>query len=55
MIDHDNLDEFSDPANYAMKDASDTGVAFYAALAQETGGPVFEIACGTGRVSIPIA
>jgi ubiquinone/menaquinone biosynthesis C-methylase UbiE len=34
---------------------SDTGIAFYAALAQETGGPVLEIACGTGRVSIPIA
>ncbi len=55
MIDHDNLEEFSDPANYDMGDASDTGIAFYAALAQETGGSVFEIACGTGRVSIPIA
>ena len=38
-----------------MEDASDTGIAFYTALAQETGGPVLEIACGTGRVSIPIA
>jgi SAM-dependent methyltransferase len=37
------------------EDSSDTGVAFYAALAQETGGPVLEIACGTGRVAIPIA
>ena len=55
MIDHDNLEEFSDPANYDMEDASDTGIAFYTALAQETGGPVLEIACGTGRVSIPIA
>ena len=55
MIDHDNLEEFSDPANYDMEDASDTGIAFYAALAQETGGSVFEITCGTGRVSIPIA
>ena len=55
MIDHDNLEEFSDPANYDMEDASDTGIAFYAALAQETRGPVLEIACGTGRVSIPIA
>ncbi len=54
MIDHDNLEEFSDPANYDMEDTSDTGIAFYAALAQETGGSVFEIACGTGRVSIPI-
>ncbi len=38
-----------------MQDSSDTGVAFYSALAQEAGGPVLEIACGTGRVTIPIA
>lgn len=55
MIDHNNLEEFSDPVNYDVEDTSDTGIAFYAALAQETGGPVLEIACGTGRVSIPIA
>ncbi|MEM7532001.1 MAG: class I SAM-dependent methyltransferase [Chloroflexota bacterium] len=55
MIDHDNLEEFSDPANYDMEDTSDTGVDFYAALAKEVGSPVLEIACGTGRVSIPIA
>ena len=55
MIDHDNLEEFSDAANYDLEDASDTGIAFYTALAQETGGPVLEIACGTGRVSVPIA
>lgn len=55
MIDHDNLEEFSDPANYDREDDSDTGTAFYAGLAHETGGPVLEIACGTGRVSIPIA
>jgi SAM-dependent methyltransferase len=55
LIDHNNLEEFSDPINYDLEDRSDTGIAFYAALAQETGGPVLEIACGTGRVSIPIA
>ena len=55
MIDHDNLEEFSDPVNYDREDTSDTGIAFYIALAQEAGGPVLEIACGTGRVSIPIA
>ena len=55
MIDHNNLEEFADPRNYDIEDNSDTGIAFYAALAQETGGPVLEIACGTGRVSIPIA
>lgn len=55
MIAHNNLEEFADPVNYDRQDTSDTGVAFYAALAQETGGPVLEIACGTGRVTIPIA
>ena len=55
MIEHDNLEEFADPDNYDIEDASDTGVAFYSSLARETGGPVLEIACGTGRVSIPIA
>ena len=51
MTDHDNLEEFSDAANYDMEDTSDTGVAFYADLAREAGGPVFEIACGTADES----
>ena len=36
MIDHDNLEEFADPVDYYREDSSDTGVAFYAALARET-------------------
>jgi SAM-dependent methyltransferase len=55
LIDHDNLEEFADPQTYDLEDSSETGIAFYAALAQETGSPVLEIACGTGRVGIPIA
>src|SRR5829696_9294186 len=55
LIDHDNLEAFAEPVDYDRQDSSDTGVAFYAALARETGGPVLEIACGTGRVTIPIA
>lgn len=51
----DNLEEFKDAEAYDFEDSSDTGVPFYATLAQETGGPVLEIACGTGRVTIPIA
>lgn len=54
-FDHDNLEEFSDPQAYDVEDAGDAGVAFYMALARETGGPVLELACGTGRVAIPIA
>lgn len=59
MIDHNNLEEFTDPANYDIEEkdglADDPGVAFYANLAQQTGAPVLELACGTGRVTIPIA
>jgi SAM-dependent methyltransferase len=55
LIDHDNLEDFADARDYDRRDSSDTGVAFYSALARETGGPVLELACGTGRVAIPIA
>jgi SAM-dependent methyltransferase len=55
LLEHNNLEEFSDPINYDMQDRSDTGVAFYRALAREAGGAVLELACGTGRVTIPIA
>jgi SAM-dependent methyltransferase len=54
LLDHDNLEAFSDPENYDVHE-NDSGIAFYTALAQETGGPVLELACGTGRVSIPTA
>jgi len=55
LIEHNNLEEFSDPLNYDLEDTSDTGIAFYSELAREAGGSVLEIACGTGRVTIPIA
>ncbi len=55
MLDHDNLEAFADPVNYDRADSSDTGVAFYSDLARTTGGPILEIACGTGRVTLPIA
>ena len=37
----------------AQPDLGDVG--FYRSLAQETGGPVLELACGTGRVLWPLA
>lgn len=55
VLDHDNLEEFADPVNYDRADHGDAGVAFYSALALEAGGSVLELACGTGRVTIPIA
>ena len=30
-------------------------VAFYQELARRTGGPVLELACGTGRIAVPLA
>src|SRR5690349_2910574 len=30
-------------------------VAFYQHLAQQTAGPVLELACGTGRIALPLA
>jgi SAM-dependent methyltransferase len=44
---------YYDRANAALRDGAD--VAFYLGLARETGGPVLEIGCGTGRVLLPIA
>ena len=37
-----------------MRDPSGDA-AFYRALAEESGGPVLELGCGTGRVLLPIA
>ena len=48
LIDHDNLEEYADPVDYDWRYSSDTGVAFYSALAWEAGGPVLEIACAHG-------
>lgn len=43
-------DAVYETASAARKDA-----AFYESLAVETGGPVLELGCGTGRVLLPIA
>lgn len=57
MLPHDNLEEFQDPANYDLEEipTSSDRIAFYVATAVEVGGPVLEIACGTGIVAIPVA
>jgi 2-polyprenyl-3-methyl-5-hydroxy-6-metoxy-1,4-benzoquinol methylase len=53
----DNLEEFTDPPNYDIEEGerSSTRIAFYCDLAKTFGGPVLEIACGSGLVTIPIA
>jgi ubiquinone/menaquinone biosynthesis C-methylase UbiE len=57
MIPHDNLEEFRDPANYDLEEGERSAprIAFYCDLATEVGGPVLEVACGTGLVAIPVA
>jgi len=59
MLDHNNLEEFDDPINYDIEEndalANDPTVDFYQRLAHEMGAPILELACGTGRVTIPIA
>ena len=53
----DNLEEFSDPPNYDIEEGerSSQRIAFYCDLARTVGGPVLEIACGSGLVTIPVA
>lgn len=45
--------KYYDQAYTAKKDLTDA--PFYLDLARKTGGPVLELACGTGRVLLPIA
>ncbi len=52
------LDTYALSARYydaAYAAANLVDASFYLALAQEIGGPVLEIGCGTGRVLLPIA
>lgn len=54
---HDNLEEFQDPANYDLEEIpiSTDRIRFFVELAQSVGGPVLEIACGSGIVALPVA
>ena len=53
----DNREEFTDPRNYDLEQEarSQRRVAWCVALADELGGPVLEIGCGTGIVALPLA
>lgn len=53
----DNLEEFTDPANYDIEEGERSAprIAFYRDLAKTVGGPVLEIACGSGLVTVPLA
>lgn len=42
-------------ASYAVSRDPSGDARFYRELAQEVGGPLLELGCGTGRVLLPIA
>ncbi len=50
-----NLEEYQDPDIYDLENAaSELEHSFYLSLAHEAGGPVLELGCGTGRMTIPM-
>jgi ubiquinone/menaquinone biosynthesis C-methylase UbiE len=56
MIDHDNLDEFRDPQTYDLEcDEVDEELPLIEGWARKTGGPLLDIACGTGRTALRLA
>ncbi|MEP6504652.1 MAG: class I SAM-dependent methyltransferase [Betaproteobacteria bacterium] len=57
MLSHTNLEEFTDPANYDLEQGprSQARIEFWCRMARQFGGPVLELACGTGLVALPIA
>lgn len=46
---------YNNPDLYDSESNHTTDIPFYTGLVHQTGSPVLELACGTGRVSIPLA
>ena len=56
MCSYPNLDVYADPVNYDRESAAyDPEGTILLAVADEADGPVLELGCGTGRVTIPLA
>lgn len=56
MVDDSNLADYDDPLWYDAENADfEPDGPFLLVLAQQLGGPVLELGCGTGRVTIPLA
>lgn len=52
----DNLEEYQNPAEYDAENGEhQPSLTFFADLARQTGGPVLDLGCGTGRVAISLA
>ncbi|HEX8034439.1 MAG TPA: class I SAM-dependent methyltransferase, partial [Ktedonobacterales bacterium] len=56
MVEYDSLEEFRDPQTYDVIDAGyDEDRPVIEQWARELGGPLLDLACGTGRMAIPMA
>jgi 2-polyprenyl-3-methyl-5-hydroxy-6-metoxy-1,4-benzoquinol methylase len=56
MVDYDTYEEFRDPVTYDLEcDAFDDDYPAIEQWARKTGGPLLDLACGTGRMSIHMA
>lgn len=56
MIDHDNLEEFRDPVTYDVEcDDFDEDRPLIEQWAGLLGGPLLDLACGTGRMALRLA
>ena len=56
MIDHDNLEEFRDPQTYDLEDEGyEEDYPLTGQWARSLGGPLLDLACGTGRMALRMA
>jgi len=51
-----NLEEFQNPEDYDLEYGTyEPEGPFYETIAARTGGPILDVACGTGRIAVPFA
>ncbi|MEI3606447.1 class I SAM-dependent methyltransferase [Pseudogracilibacillus sp. SE30717A] len=56
MLDFDNLEGYRDAYTYDLLNGlGEIESKFYFDLANQQGGPILDVACGTGRLTIPLA